>query len=279
MEPHQYGAGSSRPASNPDGQQLGADDIQIERLHPTGFSLTDPITRAWELIKERPGDTLGYTFGVFALQFAVHMVFSIVMQMVMMVVMLGGQAIMEANETLGAVIMFTGLGIFYIAFLTVALGLGAVVQGAINIVWLRILRGQELSFEHLKEVRRFIKPLILSMFVVMIGYMGGLMLLFVPGVIFLLGVIFWQQIIVDKNLGPIQGVKAAWKLTQGHKINIFLFMILGSMINFLGMIPCGMGVLVTMPLLMGAMVAYYDYLAEPGNAYLQSGEGIEDVFV
>lgn len=50
---------------------------------------------------------------------------------------------------------------------------------------------------------------------------GGLVLLIVPGIIFLLRLNFYMYFIVDRDMGPIEALKASWRVTQNNVIKLF----------------------------------------------------------
>jgi uncharacterized membrane protein len=85
----------------------------------------------------------------------------------------------------------------------------------------------------------------------------GLILLVVPGII--VAVIFWMYsyVIVDRGMGPIDALKRSMDLTRGVRMDIFLFALASLGLNLLGMIPCLLGLFVTVPMTM--MAAAYIY--------------------
>ena len=78
--------------------------------------------------------------------------------------------------------------------------------------------------------------------------------------------------VVDKNLGWMDALKASWRLTDGYKLDLFLFGILCALLNFAGLLMCFVGLILTYAVTMGASVIVYNRVAEPGNAYLDDGE-------
>jgi len=273
-----YDDTSGKPTKNPLGGNLQAEQVQLERLNPWGVDIMGIFNQTFEKTKAQPTEAVGYPFIVMAMYFAVYTVFSIIMQIGFTLLMVVGAAASAANEIVGMIVM-GGLGFIMFALLFVFMMTAqALVQGAINIAWLRLARGQSLKIEHLMEVKRFAKPLIIGSIIFPLGISLGYVLLIIPGVIFMMGCFLYSFVVVDKNLSGVQSLKAAWALTDGHKLDLFLLMLLMSLVNMLGMIPCGMGMIITIPMTYGAMAYFYDALAEPGNAYLKDGEGLDDVF-
>lgn len=71
----------------------------------------------------------------------------------------------------------------------------------------------------------------------------GFLLLFIPGIIFLMKYGFGDLIVLDSDLGPVEAIKRSNELTYGHKWRLFgfyalffLFSVLSSIIPLLGML-------------------------------------------
>ena len=76
---------------------------------------------------------------------------------------------------------------------------------------------------------------------------AGFFLLIIPGIIFACKLAFVPYLVMDKNLDPVEAVKASWRMTYGHSWTIFamglvsFFIILGGLILLiLGVIPAAM---------------------------------------
>lgn len=85
----------------------------------------------------------------------------------------------------------------------------------------------------------------------------GFVLLIVPGVIAALGLMFSSYLIVDKGQGPIEALKASWHMTKGHKWQLFLLVLAVIGLNILGFIALFVGLLVSVPVSMLAVVHAY----------------------
>jgi|AP45_3_1055517.scaffolds.fasta_scaffold46595_1 hypothetical protein len=273
-----YDDTAGKPSQNPLGGQLSAEQVQLKRVNPFGVDIMGIFNQAFEKVKAQPAEAIGYPLVIMAIQMAVHMAINIIMQFAMFFVAFAGAAASKAHEMLGMAVMIgAGVIIFAVVFVLM-MAMQALVQGALNIAWLRLARGQSLKLEHLFEVKRFAKPLIVGSILLPLGVTLGYIFLIIPGIIFMLGCFLYSFVVVDKNLSGVESLKAAWALTDGHKLDLFLLMLLMSLVNMLGMMACGVGMIVTIPMTFGAIAYFYDSIAEPGNAYLQDGEGLDDVF-
>ena len=54
---------------------------------------------------------------------------------------------------------------------------------------------------------------------------------------------FATLLVVDKNLSSVEALKESWRLTTGHKGNIFLYGLLSFFVALLGLLVCCVGVI------------------------------------
>jgi hypothetical protein len=85
--------------------------------------------------------------------------------------------------------------------------------------------------------------------------------LLILGFIYLnLRVSFSTYYIIDKNLGPIKSLKVSWKITKGRVLELFLFNLVTTGINILGLLAFGIGLFLTVPLTDVASIKFYQEL-------------------
>jgi len=87
--------------------------------------------------------------------------------------------------------------------------------------------------------------------------MVGLILLIIPGIIWAIQFYFYDYLIIDRGLGPVDALKKSSEITKGVKWDLFVFGILLGIINLLGLICLGVGLFVTIPTTMVAMAFVY----------------------
>jgi uncharacterized membrane protein len=104
---------------------------------------------------------------------------------------------------------------------------------------------------------RFVGAEILHTIIVAIG----LILLVIPGIIASVGLAFVPFAVVDRGAGPIAALKESWRITNGHKWNLFLLSLALLGINILGMLALVVGLLVTIPISWLAITHAYRTLA------------------
>ena len=90
---------------------------------------------------------------------------------------------------------------------------------------------------------------------------GGVLLLIVPGIMWATRFAFFGFAIVDEHLDPITALKRSSQLTEGLRMEVFVFGVLLALINLLGAMALGVGVVATIPLTVIAMARVYRTLA------------------
>lgn len=249
-----------------------AETIQIRSTETAPFDVGAYFQYGLEQVKQRPGETIGLGFAFICAQ--------VMIQMLVMGVQIGGAAFARLMiETVGITDINTVQILMSVVELTtnlagnaILMSCNVVVTGMLYIMWLRLVRGQNFELEDLLEIRRFFVPLILSGLIVGFVTTLGTMACIIPGIILSIGLIFTSLVVIDTGLGPVEAVKACWKLTDGHKVDIFLFGIVACFINLAGVLMCGLGLLATVPITLGASVYFYNAIAHPHNAYLRPEE-------
>ncbi|OGG58142.1 hypothetical protein A2853_01340 [Candidatus Kaiserbacteria bacterium RIFCSPHIGHO2_01_FULL_55_17] len=88
----------------------------------------------------------------------------------------------------------------------------------------------------------------------------GFILLIVPGIIAALAFIFTPYLIVERKLWPIEAMKESARITKGHRWQLFLLSLALIGLNILGALALFVGLLVSIPVSMLAMVHAYRIL-------------------
>ena len=162
--------------------------------------------------------------------------------------LLGGAIIEEMSVPLGMLLLFAGWVI------TTMLSMGFLYLG------LEMARKKHVSQEDvLHPAPCFIQYVIVSLLYSAIVFVG-LLLFIVPGVIWAIRYGFYQYLVIDKCANPFRALYISGQLTKGHTWKLFLLGLALIVLNLLGVLLVGVGLLVTVPLsvLIGARV--YDRL-------------------
>jgi len=87
--------------------------------------------------------------------------------------------------------------------------------------------------------------------------LGGLILLIVPGIIWAIKFQFFAYVLVERGLGPIAALKQSSAITDGAKMDLFLFALLLVGINIVGALACCVGLFASIPITMVALAYVY----------------------
>jgi uncharacterized membrane protein len=95
-----------------------------------------------------------------------------------------------------------------------------------------------------------------------LAVIAGLILFIVPGIILSLATIFSVYILIDKGYGPIEALKESARITKGHWGKLFLFSLALLGVNLLGFIVLLVGLLVSVPVTLLALLHAYRTLEQ-----------------
>lgn len=256
------------PARNPSGQNLGVDDVQLHRTSPRTVEAMAQLERAIDVIKARPVETFVLPNAVVVWMGFMAIFAQIAIPAASSVLITGSAMFAFVQENLAlAASMGTILGTIA-AVIASQIFCAAVAVILSSFFWLQAVRDQDMKLAHFGAFKSSIIPLAIGMTLYCLGVSVGSLALLVPGCVLSIGWMFWFMIILDKNLGAVDALRASWRLTRGHRFKLLGLCALAAAANGAGFLFCLVGLLFTVPLTIGAVVCYYDALAQPGNAYL-----------
>jgi uncharacterized membrane protein len=137
---------------------------------------------------------------------------------------------------------------------------------------LKVARGEPYSFNELFSGAPLFLSVLVANLAVAVGVMIGFALLIVPGAILALGLSMTVPIIVDRGIGPVEALTASWKLTDGHKGNLFVFALLVFGLAMAGVCACFVGLFLVLPLIYIAQM--YIYLKLTGQQVARVGPAV-----
>jgi uncharacterized membrane protein len=85
----------------------------------------------------------------------------------------------------------------------------------------------------------------------------GLILFIIPGIILGIAFRFYPFFIVDKNMGPIESIKASYAATKGSWLDIFLLLVIDVLIVFVGAVLLGIGLFLAIPIVLMTQAYVY----------------------
>lgn len=127
-------------------------------------------------------------------------------------------------------------------------------------IYLRFRDGEKPIFENLFDGLARLHVYIAAMIILSIAVVMGLILLIVPGIIFLLRLWFVGFVVVDEKVGPLEAIQRSWDMTRGYTLDLFLLFILLVGLNILGLVCLVVGLLATVPISGLALAYIYRHL-------------------
>jgi uncharacterized membrane protein len=214
------------------------------------------------------------------LTFAVALVISLAVNLISVAVGVAGSAAVGAGRHRipdpAAVPFFVGFSLIGIVLHLVSVVVNTLVSsfftcGMANFS-IKVARGAPYSFGDLFAGGPFFLSVVVANFLISFAVGLGLLLLIVPGIIVGIGFSMALPLIVDRNLGPIDALTESWKLTEGNRVNIFIFGLIAFGLAIAGMCACGLGLLLVAPV--GWIAYLYIYLRLTGQPVAPAGRAV-----
>jgi uncharacterized membrane protein len=136
--------------------------------------------------------------------------------------------------------------------------LAAPLIGGFFIVIFKLMKQQQIGFADFFGGFRYFLPLVLEGIVASCFIALGTMLLIIPGIYLLVSYIFPVSLIIDRKIDFWQAMEASRRVVTKHWFNVLLFIGALLLINIIGVLPAGLGLLVTVPISACAIAVAYD---------------------
>jgi uncharacterized membrane protein len=191
------------------------------------ISVQDALRYGWDTFKKRPGFFIGVTLIIFLVSWLTGFIIS----------MVGLK-----DNFIGSIVNLLVTTLLDLGVVATMLKVYDAPESAtINDLW------------HPSQYLPYLGATLLTAIIVVIG----LILLIVPGVIAAMMLLFVKFIVVDRKMGPIEALKESVRMTKGHRMTLFLLVLLIAVINIIGAILLLVPLLVTIPVSTLAMVYAY----------------------
>lgn len=211
------------------------------------------IGEAWNVVTKNLGPFVVAALVGLVLLYVPVMIGSLIGQGVAM----GAGAATDPSAAFGAAIMSQ---LIQTPFVILGYALAAPVFGSISYMALKWCRGEAIEMADLSfgfsRFAAFAVAGCLSYLAVTIGTY----LCCIPGLIAGGCLMLTFPLIADRGLSPIDAMKASWAMLSKHMLMASLLYIVAAIVSSLGVIACGVGILVTFPIMfvVGALV-YRDF--------------------
>jgi hypothetical protein len=88
----------------------------------------------------------------------------------------------------------------------------------------------------------------------------------IPMIFLSINWMFTLPLIVDRRLDFWTAMTTSWRQVMRHWWSLFGLVLVAGLLNVAGMLLCGVGVLFSMPIVLGAIILAYEVLFRPGDA-------------
>lgn len=144
-------------------------------------------------------------------------------------------------------------------------------------IFLNLARGDEADIGMLVGGGRHYLAGFLASIIVGVAVMLGFILLIIPGIILSLGLQFTFYALVDRDLGAMDAVTESWRITDGHKVSIFVInFVIGILAIVFSCITLGIGYFAVVPVLSLTQAVMYHSLTQGGGGYGGGLSGLRD---
>lgn len=154
------------------------------------------------------------------------------------------------NSPVSIIFMLLGYAVNF--FLTVG----------VTVIMLNIYDNKQATLKDLYADPKIVWNYFLATVLYMLIVVGGTILLIIPGIIWGIKYGQYKFLVVDKKLTPWESIKQSGYITNGARWNLFYFYIVIGLLNVVGMLALGIGLIVTIPISMMATVFVYRKLLQ-----------------
>jgi uncharacterized membrane protein len=190
-------------------------------MSPRFFSKSEAILFGWNTLKKN----FGFFIGMLAIVVAVNI--------------LVGLVISSFSEEAPRVLVVAVSAISWILDFLISMG---VIR-----ITLKFCDQEPAAYRDLFSAYRLLLNYMVGSIVYGIMVAIGFVFLIFPGIYLAVKYQFYDYLIVDKGMGPIDAIKRSGVITEGVKRNLVLFWLALVGINILGMIALGVGLIATVP--------------------------------
>lgn len=194
------------------------------------FSIEEALSFGWRKTKEH----FWFLVGMGAILFLIMLVIQLLLNT------------LRINEESAGGVVFLFIWLVCIIF-----------QFGVMKITLKIVDGQTVIYKDLVPEKKLLFYFIVA--VVLSGIIAaiGTVFFIIPGIIFSLALSLSGYLVLDKKLKPIEAIKESWRITKGSRMQLFIFGVAAGLVNTLGFLALGIGLLWTIPTVLIAYALIY----------------------
>ena len=145
--------------------------------------------------------------------------------------------------------------------------IGSVLHAGLMLMFIRRIRGERVELGDLFAGFNFAVPLIIAGLLMSALTIVGSVLCILPGVYLAVGYLFALPLIIDKKLDFWPAMEVSRQVVHRHWWTMFLFALVLVLITCLGVLLCGVGLIIAAPVTFAALsYVYEDLFGAAGSA-------------
>ncbi len=215
-------------------------------ISPSGVRL-DTISEGWSVVQKQLG-----------MWVATAVVYAIITVVLSKIQNLLGLHVGSDGRTL------EGSAALGFLFGLINLAVGAFLYGGLFRMALKAIRNEAISPTDLFAAGDVAPALIGAAFLTGLAVGLGTLLCIIPGLIVGALLMLTNPIIVDQRVGTMDGLSRSWNTLKPHMMSALIFLVVIAIVNIIGAIPCGLGLLITGPVSLVAVALVYRDFFQPG---------------
>lgn len=204
----------------------------FDRVIDDGYevNMSDYISEAWDFFKAHAAEFSGFTLILFLLT-----------------------AVLSKLDIFGSIALTAVMSPLYAGYV---------------IVTLKKIQGEAFRFSDFFQGFNSFLPLVFAGFLAGILVTIGMVLFLLPGIYLAVGYMFTTALIVDYRMDFWQAMETSRRIVTKNWFSLFVFGLLLALINLLGVLAFGIGLLVTIPVsACAAVLAYRDIAGVHGGEW------------
>lgn len=239
------------------GEELSVASSRPKPGGPEKIEAGDVISTAWEITKRN----LGFLVALILVAGLLNILFSLPATAMNVIAEMQKQQNGQDNVALK---LFAGLWQIPSNLFSIFLTCGQ------TMIMLKLARGEQATLGELFGGGRFFLRMVLCSIIFGIAVVLGIILCIVPGIIVALALSPFAMVLIGEDLPGIESLSRAWELTKGNRLTLLVLGFAGTGIAILGLLACGVGLLVAIPLI--AMMNTVAYLRMSGQPTVVEAE-------
>ncbi len=146
--------------------------------------------------------------------------------------------------------------VWSLALSIVVMVVSFIIQAGVYRAGLGVTRGQQPSVSMLTQTDNMV-PYILTVILVGLGAFVGFLLCIIPGIIWLIFTAYAPILALDKGMSPVEAITTSLNWVKDNMGQVFLILLVSWVVYIAGALLCGVGLLVSIPVALVAIIYSY----------------------